>query len=121
MSRCAENLDLDLHIDLVKELFGRNMFEWSAMKKAFINYLNMFITVFGTYLVWICIHYAASHLYITYCVPGTILGFLMAPFVAIMPHCQALRWTIYYGGGSINAMWIIFGLWLSKYLKPITI
>jgi hypothetical protein len=73
----------------------------------------------GIYVMWISLHYAAAHLYTTYCVPGTILGFLLSPFTAVLPHCEGLRWLIYYGGNSIIAMWIVLGFWLSKKLVPI--
>jgi hypothetical protein len=82
--------------------------------------LRIFLTAFGIYIAWIIIHYGASHFYIYFCVPASILGFLASPFIATSQHCQALRWVIHQGGNSINAMWLIFGTWIAKYLVPIS-
>jgi hypothetical protein len=80
---------------------------------------SSFVNLFGIYLVWIVIHYGASHLYIKFCVPDGINGFILSPFIAPAPHCQALRWCIYNGGNSISAMWIILGAWILSHLQPI--
>jgi len=73
----------------------------------------------GIYLLWICLHYGASQLYVPLCAPNDVKGFVLSPFIAPAPHCQALRWLIYNGGNSISAMWIIFGTWCLSYLSPI--
>ena len=78
-----------------------------------------FVDLFGIYLLWICLHYAASQLYVPLCAPNDVKGFVLSPFIAPAPHCQALRWLIYNGGNSISAMWIIFGTWCLSYLSPI--
>jgi len=83
----------------------------------FINLCN----IYGIYLLWILLHYTSSHLYIYYCTPGSLIGFLSSPIIAPLPHCQAFRWIIYNGGNSIINMWIIVGLWITKYLVIITI
>jgi hypothetical protein len=80
---------------------------------------NLFTVYGGIYFVWILFHFVASHLYIYMCVPGTLYGFLIAPFMASTPQCYALRWTIYNGGNSISAMWLIAGLWVMKFLIPV--
>jgi len=82
---------------------------------------SSFVNLFGIYLVWIVIHYGASHLYIKLCVPDNVNGFILSPFIAPAPHCQALRWSIYNGGNSISAMWIILGAWSLSHLQPIRI
>jgi hypothetical protein len=66
------------------------------------------------YIVWIVIHYVASHLYVYFCVPATFIGFLTVPFIVPAPHCQALRWAIYTGGNNIIAMWFLLGAWIAK-------
>jgi hypothetical protein len=48
------------------------------------------------------------------------MGFVLSPFMAAAPHCQALRWVLYHGGNSIISMWVSIGLWCLGYLKPIT-
>jgi hypothetical protein len=70
----------------------------------------------GIYILWIFLHYIASHLYIHFCAPLTIAGFLMSPFLTPTPHCQALRWTIYTGANAINSMWAVLGVWLCSKL-----
>ena len=73
---------------------------------------NIFINVSGIYLVWIFLHFAASQLYVRLCVPNTIIGFLMSPFMTATPHCQGLRWIVYNAANMINNMWIVFGAWI---------
>jgi hypothetical protein len=74
--------------------------------------IKIIIKVSGIYLVWICLHYFASHLYIKLCVPSTIIGFLMSPFMTATPHCQGLRWVVYNAANMINNMWVILGAWI---------
>jgi hypothetical protein len=83
------------------------------------EYFTYFVGIFGIYLIWICLHYISAHLYIWYCVPATVVGFIMAPFIAPAPHCQALRWAIYNGGNSMVAMWFLLGTWFMRYLVPV--
>jgi hypothetical protein len=70
----------------------------------------------GIYVIWILLHYITPHLYVHFCVPLTFRGFIMSPFIAPSPHCQALRWAIYNGGNTIIAMWIVFGTWIMQKL-----
>jgi hypothetical protein len=81
-----------------------------------ITFLRISISLYGIYLVWILLHYFASHLYIRFCVPASITGFIVSPFLTTTPHCQALRWVIYNGANMINNMWIILGSWISTFL-----
>jgi hypothetical protein len=80
------------------------------------QYINKTIKIsfslYGVYLVWIVLHYGASHLYIEYCVPRTWIGALVSPFLTSTPHCQGLRWLIYNGGNQINNMWVTIGSWV---------
>jgi len=64
------------------------------------------------YLLWILIHFCASHLYVYYCVPMTISGLLVSPFLISAPHCKALNWAIYNGSNIISSMWILIGAWI---------
>ena len=61
------------------------------------------------YILWICLHYFSAHLYIKFCVPNTIYGFIMSPFMISTPHCQGLRWIVYNAANIINNMWIVVG------------
>jgi len=66
----------------------------------------------GIYLLWIFLHYSSAHLYIKFCVPNTIIGFIMSPFMIMTPHCQGLRWIVYNAANIINNMWIVIGAWI---------
>ena len=74
------------------------------------------INVLWIYIFWTIAHFICPHLYIWLCVPATIYGFILSPFIAPAPHCQALRWAIYQGGNTIVAMWILFGSWCMQLL-----
>jgi hypothetical protein len=66
----------------------------------------------GVYMLWICLHYFSAHLYVKFCVPDTIVGFIMSPFMISTPHCQGLRWVVYNAANTINHMWILIGAWI---------
>lgn len=72
----------------------------------------LFLKVSGIYLVWICLHYGSSHLYVKLCVPNTLTGFIMSPFMVSTPHCQGLRWVVYNAANIINNMWLLIGAWI---------
>jgi hypothetical protein len=72
----------------------------------------LLLKITGIYLLWICLHYGASHLYIKLCVPRTIFGFIMSPFMVSTPHCQGLRWIVYNAATIINNMWLALGAWI---------
>ena len=84
------------------------------------NFLNLFKNIFGIYVLWVFVHYVAAHIYVRFCTPATFMGFVLSPFMAAAPHCQALRWGLYNGGNSIISMWVTIGLWFLGYLRPIT-
>lgn len=72
--------------------------------------------VSGVYLLWIVLHYIASHLYVNFCVPKTFFGFILSPFMTATPHCQGLRWIVFNSANMINNMWIILGTWICSTL-----
>ena len=78
--------------------------------------IKIIINVSGIYLLWIFLHYLASHLYVRLCVPNTIIGFLISPFMTATPHCQGLRWIVYNAANMINNMWIVLGAWICSML-----
>jgi hypothetical protein len=82
------------------------------------NVFNFIILNFGIYIAWIFVHYIAAHLYVHWCVPATIVGFLLSPFLVPAPHCYGLRWVIYHGGNSIIAMWTFTGIWILSRILP---
>ena len=77
-----------------------------------IKTVKYIISFSGIYLLWIVLHYFASHLYIKFCVPQTIFGFFISPFLTATPQCQGLRWVVYNGANFISNMWVVFGTWL---------
>jgi hypothetical protein len=74
--------------------------------------IRYIIQISGIYLLWILLHYVAAQLYVKFCVPNNIVGFLLSPFMTATPHCQGLRWIIYNAANMINNMWIILGTWI---------
>ena len=98
-------------------IFLKNIYHYGLY---FSNYLyqtiKFIIKISGLYIIWIILHYTASHLYIKLCVPNTVVGFLMSPFMTATPHCQGLRWLIYNAAIMINNMWLIFGAWICSTL-----
>jgi hypothetical protein len=82
---------------------------WSKIALRMINTVSK---ICGVYFAWIALHYSASHLYVKLCVPDTLYGFLMSPFMTAAPHCQGLRWVVTNGVNMINNMWIVLGGWL---------
>ena len=105
--------NIDEHIILNKKMIIDNIYKILIKTATFL--LKTIIVLFkvsGIYLLWICLHYFSSHLYIKFCVPDTIIGFLMSPFMIATPHCQGLRWIVYNAAGIINNMWILIGAWI---------
>jgi len=87
-----------------------------SLYNVFINIIKYAYVVTKIYVIWIILHYSASHLYIYLCAPKTFWGFIVSPFMSVTPQCQALRWVIYNGANMINNMWIVLGTWLSGLL-----
>jgi len=77
-----------------------------------IKIVRVIVNIAGIYLLWILLHYTASHMYIKFCVPSDLTGFLISPFLTSTPHCQGLRWLIYNGATMINNMWMVIGAWI---------
>lgn len=77
--------------------------------------------IVGIYIIWILIHYFASHLYVKYCTHYSIIGFITSPLLIASPHCLGLRWCISQGASTITTMWIVIGTWCTVYLGGFTI
>lgn len=112
------NLDENIHekndeeINSKKKIITENIYKFLIKTSTFLlKSLIMLFKVSGIYLLWICLHYFSAHLYIKFCVPDTIIGFLISPFMIATPHCQGLRWIVYNAAGIINNMWILIGTW----------
>ena len=73
---------------------------------------NPIVRLVGIYIAWIICHYIASHLYVYFCTPLSLMGLILSPFIAAAPHCRALRWAVYNGGVTIMNMWTLLGIWI---------
>lgn len=83
-----------------------------TIKKILELLILLIITIysfFGYYIMWIILQYTAAHLYPVYCMPISISGFLLSPFMVSAPHCVAMRWMITEGSNIIITMWVTFG------------
>tara|TARA_B100001093_G_scaffold241005_1_gene230755 strand:+ start:45605 stop:45970 length:366 start_codon:yes stop_codon:yes gene_type:complete len=69
------------------------------------------------YFIWITVHFFSSNLYVYYCTPFTLTGFIQSPFLVLTPHCIALRWLSYKGSEQIASMWSILGVYLLSIAK----
>jgi hypothetical protein len=115
----ADYLDKDYELDKIKR---DSSYFLERIYNIFSHLLNLFKFIFGIsgiYLMWICLHYFASHLYVKFCVPSTITGFLLSPFMTPTPHCQGLRWVVYNAANMINNMWIVCGTWVCSTILKI--
>ncbi len=83
--------------------------------------LTTFWKITGIYVLWIFIHFFASHLYVKYCTHYSIIGFITSPLLIASPHCLGLRWCISQGASTITTMWIVIGTWCTVYLGGFTI
>jgi hypothetical protein len=104
--------DIELEKFSKNDIF-ENWYNLSIDVYSFCLRTTLFVfKVSGIYLLWISLHYFSAHLYIKFCVPNTIIGFMMSPFMVMTPHCQGLRWIVYNAANIINHMWILIGAWI---------
>lgn len=68
--------------------------QWDKAKKQ----LKYVYPLLLAYLMWWFLHYISVHLYVRYCVPLTLIGFVYSPLMSQFPHCYILRWFIDKGG-----------------------
>ena len=81
-----------------------------------IEFVNWFLSIFGIYILWILLHYYASQMYVTYCVPTGFYGFLITPILVQSPHCCIFRWMINNGAYTINNIWGFIGGFIMRIL-----
>ena len=109
------NIELnDIELDKIsKSKFFDNFYNYSNKFVSYIFKTSVFLfKISGIYMLWICLHYFSAHLYIKFCVPNSIIGFIMSSFMISTPHCQGLRWIVYNAANIINHMWILIGAWI---------
>jgi hypothetical protein len=88
-------------------------YEFTDKAISFILRTTLFLfKISGIYILWISLHYFSAHLYVKFCVPNSVVGFIMSPFMITTPHCQGLRWIVYNAANIINHMWILIGAWI---------
>jgi hypothetical protein len=88
-------------------------YEFTDKAVGFILRTTLFLfKISGVYILWIGLHYFSAHLYVKFCVPNSVVGFIMSPFMITTPHCQGLRWIVYNAANIINHMWIVIGAWI---------
>ena len=104
----------DIELDKIsKSKFFYNFYNYSNKFVSYIFKTSVFLfKISGIYMLWICLHYFSAHLYIKFCVPNSIIGFILSPFMITTPHCQGLRWIVYNAANIINHMWILIGTWI---------
>jgi hypothetical protein len=83
----------------------------------YVNKVGIYVwKVGGIYIVWCTLHHATAQLYVYYCTPYTLIGFLTAPFMIATPQCTGLRWCIAHGAETIISMWLVLGTWFMQKL-----
>ena len=98
--------------DLFDKMYDTTMF----IIYFIIKLIKVVVSFAGIYIIWICLHYFSAHLYVTHCVPNTLIGFIMSPFMMSTPHCLGLRWIVYNAPSVINNMWLHIGTWIYSLL-----
>ena len=85
---------------------------YKSIKKIFETIrFNEFANITLIYFFWIGLHYVSPRLYSRFCVPASFYGFILSPFLATAPHCQAIRWVIFQSANQISLMWSTLGTW----------
>jgi len=119
-----ENMSENQETQTVEEKPDKNMLQtiyeyvMSAIN-TIVPVLKWVYFVSKVYIIWITIHYISCQLYVHYCVPSGITGYLLSPFLVSSPQCKALRWAFYNGGNIIDNMWNYLGVWASTQLLKI--
>jgi hypothetical protein len=104
--------DIELH-KISNSFFFDSFYNYSNKFASYIVKTSVILfKISGIYMLWICLHYFSAHLYIKFCVPYSIIGFIMSPFMMSTPHCQGLRWLVYNAANIINHMWLLIGAWI---------
>ena len=70
----------------------------------------------GIYILYCILHYFIPHIYVYFCVPVTIYGFIISPFMSQAPHCIGLRWALTTVGNNIASMFVLIAAWITKKL-----
>ena len=119
-----ENMSENQETQTFEEKPGKSILQ--TFYEYFIGIINTIVPalkwlyfISKVYIIWITIHYISCQLYVHYCVPSGITGYLISPFLVSSPQCKALRWAFYTGGNIIDNMWNYLGVWASTQLLKI--
>lgn len=96
--------------------------KWGKIKQVsdfVVSYFQWVYLITKVYILWIFIHYISVKLYVKYCVPSSLWGFIISPLLISSPHCKAMRWTLHTGATTIDNMWNTIGVWFSSKLLQI--
>jgi Na+/H+ antiporter NhaC len=81
--------------------------------------LEKIMIMYGLYILF---HYMLPRLYINFCVPWSLTGLIMSPFLSQSPHCKALSWLFVNSIEMIRKMFLGIGMWvISKKLLDTSI
>ena len=112
----ASSFDFNFNFNLKFSIFYKFIvFIWNMilnMLSFILLLISMLYSIFGYYIMWISLHYAAVHLYPNYCAPFTVIGFILSPFMVSAPHCVAMRWLVVEGSNVIVTMWVAIGAYV---------
>jgi hypothetical protein len=79
-----------------------------------IEYIQQIFNACKIYVLYCALHYIIPHVYVYFCVPLTIVGAFMSPFISQSPHCIALRYVLYTLGDYIRVMFVAVAGWLAS-------
>jgi len=88
------------------------LFDIMPSSDVIIEFIKSGLPALGVFVLWTILHYISPRMYIYFCAPLTVFGFIMSPMSSTMPHCKALRWLFIASADNINAMLVLFGTWL---------
>jgi len=113
-----KNVFNDIELERISkgEIFEKIHYFFDKVTSFVVKICILLFKTSGIYFLWISLHYFSAHLYIKFCVPNTIIGFIMSPFMISTPHCQGLRWIVYNAANIINNMWILIGAWIYSFI-----
>lgn len=87
------------------------MYDWSALNT---NVLKSLWAASSIYIVWNVVHHTAAWCYAQYCIPRSLVGLLLTPFLIPSPLCTGLRWCVNSGAEMISSMWVAIATWFAS-------
>jgi len=85
-------------------------------KEYFIEIAIFICSASSMYVLWVFLHFIASHIYIEHCVGKTFIDIIFSVIYTSSPYCQGLSWMIYTGSRQIATMWMVLGTYVSSKL-----